>query len=98
MLPTNRMSCLVIGVSISLLLAGCATDVIRTGKVARQYRHLNTEKSVARKQAPAEIDTGSIEKGADPAATDPVKSKEDPRWQWCEQRQCAKQCIADGMQ
>ncbi len=39
---------------------------------------------VARKEEPAKIDTGSIDKPASP--TNPVTSREDPRWQWCEQR------------
>jgi hypothetical protein len=86
MAPMNQMSCLVISVVASLVLGGCAADAIRTGTVARHYRHVNTDHAVARKQAPADIDTGSIAKGAAPAATDPVNSKEDPRWQWCEQR------------
>jgi hypothetical protein len=86
MAPMNRLSCLVIGVAVSLLLGGCAADAIRTGTVARHYRHANPDKAVARKQAPADIDTGSIAKGASPAASGPVNSKDDPRWQWCEQR------------
>ncbi len=84
MLPTNRMSFLVIGVAASLLLAGCAADAIRTGKVSRQYRHANPDNAVARRQAPSDIETGSVAKDAAPGG--PVKSKEDPRWQWCEQR------------
>jgi hypothetical protein len=63
------------------MLAGCATDTLRTGAVQKQYRRAKVEKAVARKEEPAKIDTGSIDKAANP-----VTSREDPRWQWCEQR------------
>lgn len=81
MSPANRIACFVIGVLAALLLAGCATDGLTTGSVTKHYRRAKTERSVARKEEPAKIDTGSINKEADP-----VTSKEDPRWQWCEQR------------
>jgi len=80
MMPTFRVICLVTGVT-ALVLGGCAADAIRSGQVARHYRHGKTSTSVARRQAPAEIETGSVTK-----RTSPVTSKEDPRWQWCEQR------------
>ena len=81
MLSTNRLTWFVVGVLASLLLAGCATDALRTGSVAKHYRRAKVDKAVARKEEPAKIDTGSIEKAANP-----VTSKEDPRWQWCEPR------------
>lgn len=80
MLPTIRMSWLMIGVAGAAFLGGCAADAIRTGQV-KQYRRAKPDTSVARKQTPSEIDTGSIDK-----QSAPVTSKEDPRWQWCEQR------------
>ena len=81
MLPTNRLTWFVVGVLASLVLAGCATDTLQTGSMAKHYRRAKVNKAVARKEEPSKIDTGSI-------ATDgnPVTSKEDPRWQWCEQR------------
>ena len=81
MLPTNRLTWFVIGVLGSLVLAGCATDTLQTGSVAEALPPRQGRKGVARKEEPSKIDTGSI-------ATDgnPVTSKEDPRWQWCEQR------------
>jgi hypothetical protein len=80
MLPI-RLTWFVIGVLGSLVLTGCATDGLRTASVTKHYRRAKVEKAVARKDEPSKIDTGSI-------ATDvkPVTSKEDPRWQWCEQR------------
>ena len=81
MLPTNRLTWFVSGVLASLVLAGCAGDPLGSGAIAKHYRHAKTEKAIARKDEPAKIDTGSISKDADP-----VTSKDDPRWQWCEQR------------
>lgn len=81
MLPMDRSICLVGALAASLALAGCAADAIRTGSVTKSYRHARTEKVVARKQQPATVETGSIAKDVAP-----VTSKEDPRWQWCEQR------------
>jgi len=82
MLPTIRMSCFVIGLAAaSLVLGGCAADAIRSGTVTKHYRRAKPDKDVARKEAPSDIDTGSI-----PKETDPVTSRKDPRWQWCEQR------------
>ncbi len=81
MLATNRLTWLVLGGVGSLLLAGCATDALHTSSVQKHYRRAKVEKSVARKEEPSKIDTGSIAKDADP-----ITSKEDPRWQWCEQR------------
>lgn len=81
MLATNRLTWYVIGILGSLMLAGCATDTLRTGGVHKQYRRAKVEKAVARKDESAKIDTGSIEKRADPVTT-----RQDPRWRWCEQR------------
>ena len=81
MVPTGRVGWLMIGVVASMLVGGCAVDAIRSGQVTRQYRHTKSESSVARKQAPSDIETGSVIK-----ETTPVTSKDDPRWQWCEQR------------
>ena len=81
MLATNRLTWYVLGILGSLMLAGCATDTLRTGAVQKQYRRAKVEKAVARQEEPAKIDTGSIEKAANPVTT-----REDPRWQWCEQR------------
>jgi hypothetical protein len=81
MLATNRLTWYALGILGSLMLAGCATDTLRTGAVQKQYRRAKVEKAVARKDEPAKIDTGSIDKAANP-----VTSREDPRWQWCEQR------------
>jgi hypothetical protein len=72
---------LVLGSVVSLAVAGCATDALRTGSTTKHYRRAKVEKAVARKEEPAQIDTGSINK-----EVSPVTSKEDPRWQWCEQR------------
>lgn len=79
MLPTIRMSGLVVAVA-AMVVGGCAADAIRTGQV-KQYRRAKTDHAVARRQAPANIETGSVEKDVAP-----VTSKQDPRWQWCEQR------------
>jgi len=81
MLPANRLTWFALGVRGSLVLTGCATDTLRTGSVTKHYRRAKVEKSVARKEEPSKIDTGSIATDANP-----VTSKEDPRWQWCEQR------------
>jgi hypothetical protein len=81
MLATKRLTLFVIGALGSLMVAGCATDGLQTASVQRHYRRAKVEKSVARKEEPAKIDTGSIDKDVNP-----VTSKEDPRWQWCEQR------------
>jgi hypothetical protein len=81
MLRANRIAWFVSAVLATLLVAGCATDGLRTAAVTKQYRRAKTEKVAVRKQEPAKIDTGSIDK-----APGPVMSKEDPRWQWCEQR------------
>lgn len=81
MVPTTRMSVLVIGVA-ALFLGGCAADAIRSGYATKHYRSTKTEPVVTRNKAPSNIDTGSIEK----TQADPVTSKQDPRWQWCEQR------------
>ncbi len=81
MLANHRLTMLVLGAAVSLTAAGCATDGLRTAAVTKQYRRAKTEKTVARKEEPAPIQTGSIEK-----AVAPVTSKEDSRWQWCEQR------------
>ncbi len=81
MLPTIRMGWLLTGAAAAMFLGGCAADAIRTGQVTKHYRRAKSENSVARNKAPADIDTGSIDK-----QTAPVTSKEDPRWQWCEQR------------
>lgn len=78
-MPTIRMGWLLIGAAGAMLLGGCAADAIRTGKVSH-YRRAKTENTVARKEAPEDIATGSIDTQA------PVTSKQDPRWQWCEQR------------
>ena len=84
MLPANRYAWFVIGVLASLVVAGCATDGMTTASVTKQYRRSKPVKAVARKEEPAKIDTGSIATPASPA--NPVTSREDPRWQWCEQR------------
>ena len=86
MLPANRLTWFAIGVLGSLVLTGCATDTLRTGSVTKHYRRAKVEKSVARNEErePAKVETGSIDKAAD--AAKPVTSREDPRWQWCEQR------------
>lgn len=81
MLPTIRMSWLMIGVAGAAFLGGCAADAIRSGQVTKHYRRAKSDTSVARKQAPSDVETGSIDKQAAP-----VTSKQDPRWQWCEQR------------
>jgi hypothetical protein len=81
MLPMNRSTRLVGALFASLALAGCAADAIRTSSVTRSYRHARTEQTVARKEQAAPVETGSIAKDAVP-----VTSKDDPRWQWCEQR------------
>jgi len=78
MLATNRLTWYVIGILGSLMLAGCATDTLRTGAVQKHYRRAKVEKAVARQEEPAKIDTGSIEKAANP-----VTSRDDPRWRWC---------------
>ncbi|MFA5900030.1 MAG: hypothetical protein WC829_13070 [Hyphomicrobium sp.] len=74
------MSGLIIAVA-SVVVGGCAADAIRTGHVTKQYRRAKTDTSVARRQAPSNIETGSVDKEATP-----VTSTQDPRWQWCEQR------------
>ncbi len=82
MLPKTRLSLLVIGVAATFL-GGCAADAIRSGSATKHYRSTKSEPAVARSnKAPADIDTGSIEK----TQVGPVTSKQDPRWQWCEQR------------
>jgi hypothetical protein len=80
MLPTIRLALFVSSVLGSLVLAGCATDPMMTGSVAKHYRHAKTERAVARKSGDP-IDTGTISKDVKA-----VTSKDDPRWQWCEQR------------
>jgi len=130
MVAANRIGWIVIGVVVSALVAGCATDGLYPVSTTKHYRRAKTEKTVARRQAPARIETGSIEKapadkasanaaaapidrGDSPAidrdagfadreeaapasSTDtagkginpsnPVTSRDDPRWHWCEQR------------
>jgi hypothetical protein len=81
MLQTGQRMPVLAALAASLLLAGCAADAIRTGSVSKHYRHARSERAVARKQAPAQVETGSIAK-----EEGPVTSKEDPRWRWCEQR------------
>lgn len=81
MLPKNRMIWFLTGVAASMLIGGCAVDAIRSGQVTKHYRREKTENAVARNKERAEIETGSIAKGKAP-----VTSKDDPRWQWCEQR------------
>ena len=130
MVAANRIGWVVIGVLVSALAAGCATNGLQTASTTKHYRRAKTEKTVARRQAPARIETGSIDKvspgnatantatapidhgdaprydravpspdrnGTAPAATtdtargginpsEPVTSRDDPRWRWCEQR------------
>ena len=129
MVAANRIGWVVIGVLVSALVAGCATDGLQSVATTKHYRRAKTEKTVARRQAPARIETGSIDKdpaGKAPAETatapidhgdtprhdhavppsdrngtapasvdtarrginpsDPVTSRDDPRWRWCEQR------------
>lgn len=81
MLPMERSICLVGALAAALALAGCAADAIQTGSVTKSYRHARTDRAVARREQPAPVETASIAK--DPA---PVTSRDDPRWQWCEQR------------
>jgi hypothetical protein len=78
-MPTIRTSWLLVGTAAAVLLGGCAADAIRTGKVAH-YRQTKGDTNVARKDTSEDIATGSIDKQG------PVTSKQDPRWQWCEQR------------
>ena len=86
MLGTNRSILIALGALSSILLAGCAADMMRTSSAQKHYRRAKVERSVARNEErePAKVETGSIDKAADPAK--PVTSREDPRWQWCEQR------------
>jgi len=130
MVAANRIGWIVIGVLVSALLAGCATDGLQTASTTKHYRRAKTEKTVARRQAPARVETGSIDKppaenapadtaaapidhgdaprhdhavppadrnGTAPASgtetagrdihpSEPVTSRDDPRWRWCEQR------------
>jgi len=129
MVAANRIGWVVISVLVSALVAGCATDGLQTVATTKHYRRAKTEKTVARRHAPARIETGSIDKdpaGKTPAETatapidhgdtprrdhavppsdrngtapasvdtarrsinssDPVTSRDDPRWRWCEQR------------
>jgi hypothetical protein len=86
MLRANRLTWFVSGVLGLLMLAGCATDPLVTGSVAKHYRRAKPENSVARKEEAPQIDTGSISKDAGSNAAGAVTSKDDPRWQWCEQR------------
>lgn len=79
MSPTKQMSWFMIGVLASQLVSGCAADAIRSGHVSRHYHRAKSDNALARSQQPANMDTGSIDKG-------PVTSKNDPRWAWCEQR------------
>lgn len=81
MMPTIRMSALLIGVAGAAFLGGCAADAIRTGQVTKHYRRAKSDTNVARRQTPSNIETGSVD-----TQTTPVTSKTDPRWQWCEQR------------
>ncbi len=85
MLGTNRSILIALGALASVMLAGCAADMMRTSSVQKHYRRAKVERSVARNEErePAKVETGSIDK-ADPVK--PVTSREDPRWQWCEQR------------
>ena len=85
MLGTNRSILIALGALSSILLAGCAADMMRTSSAQKHYRRAKVERSVARNEErePAKVETGSIDK-ADPAK--PVTSREDPRWHWCEQR------------
>lgn len=80
MLPTRMIWC-VTGVAASMLIGGCAADAIKSGQVTRHYHRAKSENAVARNKQPADIETGSIANG-----NAPVTSKDDPRWQWCEQR------------
>ncbi len=81
MLPMNRSMCVVVALAACVGMAGCAADDISNGAVTKHYRHARSERAVARRQQPAPVETGSIAKDAAP-----VISKQDPRWQWCEQR------------
>lgn len=83
MLPTRKMSLLLCGVLAIGLFTGCAGDPLGPGTIAKHYRQGKPAKAVARKQEPATIETASIDKSAAPV---PVTSRNDPRWQWCEQR------------
>ena len=86
MLGTNRSILIALGALASVMLAGCAADMMRKSSAQKHYRRAKVERSVARteEREPAKVETGSIDKGADPAK--PVTSRQDPRWQWCEQR------------
>ena len=86
MLGTNRSILIALGALASVMLAGCAADMMRTSSAQKHYRRAKVERSVARNEErkPAKVETGSIDKAAD--AAKPVTSREDPRWQWCEQR------------
>ncbi len=79
MVPKIRIGWLVIGVG-AMFLGGCAADMVRYGQT-KHYRRAKPATSVARNNAPSDIETASIDKPAEP-----VMSKQDPRWQWCEQR------------
>lgn len=81
MLPTIRQTLIVSSALLALVLTGCAGDPLGPGTIARHYRHTKSDRPVARKDEPAKIDTGSIAK-----ELAPVTTRDDPRWQWCEQR------------
>ena len=86
MLGTNRSIRIALGALASVMLAGCAADMMRTSSAQKHYRRAKVERSVARNEErePAKVETGSIDKAVD--AAKPVTSRQDPRWQWCEQR------------
>lgn len=82
MSQTDKSMSLVVALVASLVFSGCAADAIRTGAVTKHYRHAKTQRTVARKEQPAPVETGSVSK----TASGPITSKDDPRWHWCEQR------------
>ena len=81
MLATKRLTGLLCIVGVALTFGGCAGDLLGPGTIAKHYRRAKSERAVARREEPAKIDTGSVDKDATP-----VTSKDDPRWHWCEQR------------
>jgi len=79
----------------SLVLASCATDPYLTGSVAKRHKRTVAYRSVSERTETARTQTNSAQPssaetsraaatGAD--SNSDVTSKEDPRWQWCEQR------------